>query len=83
MKNIGCTGDGPLGKGKGIGIVEPLAAQFRFNKSKILGVGYLEQEMKNPFLDPVPKMVIPPPPPWCGYLKKRMSTTKKQPILRM
>lgn len=38
---MGYTRDGPLRKG--IGIIEPLMAQFRSNRSK-MGVGYDEQD---------------------------------------
>ena len=41
MKKMGYMGDGPLGKG--IGITEPLMAQFRSNKSKTR-VGYDRQD---------------------------------------
>ena len=43
MKKMGYLGDGPLGKV--IGIIEPLIAQFKSNRSKTR-VGYDEQDKK-------------------------------------
>ena len=52
MKNMGYTGDGPLGKGTSI--IKPLIAQFRSNKSKTR-VGYGEQDKTQTSYEAHPK----------------------------
>ena len=69
---MGYKGDGPLGKGTGI--IEPLMAQFRSDKSKI-GVGYGRQDKAQTSSKVLPKHNDPSSSTFMWVPKQRDSYT--------